>query len=142
MVRLTVLCMIVLLSGVDRLAAEEKVEMRGVTSEVKLEEVTFGHLTELNDKFKMRATEFTFAPGAFVGNHHHAGPGVRYIISGEITITEGGVATIYKAGDYYYETGNVAHMAENKTNVPLRFIVMEMIPRTWSGPATIPPRSQ
>jgi quercetin dioxygenase-like cupin family protein len=134
--------MIVLLSGVDRLAAEEKVEMRGVTSEVKLEEVTFGHLTELNDKFKMRATEFTFAPGAFVGNHHHAGPGVRYIISGEITITEGGVATIYKAGDYYYETGNVAHMAENKTNVPLRFIVMEMIPRTWSGPATIPPRSQ
>jgi quercetin dioxygenase-like cupin family protein len=142
MIRLTVLCMIVLLGCVERLAAQDTVEMRGVTSEVKLEEVTFGHLTELNDKFKMRATEFTFAPGAFVGNHHHAGPGVRYIISGEITITEGGVATIYKAGDYYYETGNVAHMAENKTNVPLRFIVMEMIPRTWSGPATIPPRSQ
>jgi quercetin dioxygenase-like cupin family protein len=139
MIRLTLLCMIVLLGGVDRLAAQE-VEVRGVTSEIKIEEITFGHLTELNDRFKMRATEFTFAPGAFVGVHHHAGPGIRYILSGEITITEGGLVTVYKAGDYYYETGNIAHMAENKASVPLRFIVMEMIPKTWSGPAVIPPK--
>jgi hypothetical protein len=37
--------------------------MTRFTSVIKLEEVTFGHLTELNGKFKMRATEFTFAPG-------------------------------------------------------------------------------
>ena len=140
MIRPTLLCMIVLLSGVDRLAAQEKVEVRGVTSEVKIEEITFGHLTELNNKFKMRATEFVLAPGAFIGAHHHAGPGIRYILSGEITITEGGIVTVYKAGDY--ETGNIAHTAENKANVPLRFTVVEMIPRTWSGPAVIPPRSQ
>jgi quercetin dioxygenase-like cupin family protein len=142
MIRLTLLCTIALLSGVDHLAAQEKVEVRGVTSEVKIEEITFGHLTELNDRFKMRATEFTFAPGAFLGGHHHVGPGIRYIISGEITLTEGGVATVYKAGEYYYETGNIAHTAENKASVPLRFIVMEMIPKTWSGPAVIPPKSQ
>ena len=141
MIRLTLFCMIVLLSGVDRLAAQEKVEVRGVTAEVKIEEVTFGHLTELNDRFKMRATEFVLAPGAFIGAHHHAGPGIRYILSGEITITEGGIVTVYKAGDYYYETGNIAHTAENKADVPLRFIVVEMIPKTWSGPAVIPPKS-
>ena len=101
MMRLTLLCMIALLGGVDRLAAQEKVEVRGVTSEVKIEEVTFGHLTELNDRFKMRATEFELAPGAFIGAHHHAGPGIRYILSGEITITEGGIVTVYKAGEYY-----------------------------------------
>jgi quercetin dioxygenase-like cupin family protein len=140
MIRLRLLCIIALLSGVDRLAAQEKVEMRGVTSEVKIEEVTFGHLAELNGKFKMRATEFTFAPGAFLGGHHHVGPGIRYIISGELTFTEGGAVTVYKAGDYYYETGNIAHTAENKTNMPLRFIVMEIIPKTWSGPAVIPPK--
>jgi quercetin dioxygenase-like cupin family protein len=142
MIRLRLLCIIALLSGVDRLAAQEKVEVRGVTSEVKIEEVTFGHLTELNDKFKMRATEYTFAPGSFIGGHHHVGPGIRYIISGELTFTEGGVATVYKAGEYYYETGNIAHTAENKTNVPLRVIVMEIIPKTWSGPAVIPSKSQ
>jgi quercetin dioxygenase-like cupin family protein len=142
MMRFTLLFLMVLLCGASRLAAQEVVEVRGVTSVVKIEEVTFGHLSELNDKFKMRATEFTFAPGVFLGGHHHAGPGIRYIISGELTFTEGGVATVYKAGDYYYETGNIAHTAENKTNVPLRVIVMEIFPKTWSGPAVIPPKSQ
>ena len=103
---------------------------------------TFGHLTELNGKFKMRATEFTFAPGAYLGAHHHIGPGVRYILSGELTFTEGGVATIYKTGDYYFETGNLAHTAENKTDQPLRILIVEILPKDWTGPAVIPPRSQ
>jgi hypothetical protein len=85
MTRFTLLLFVALLGGADRLAAQEKVEARGITSVIKLEEVTFGHLTELNGKFKMRATEFTFAPGAYLGVHHHIGPGIRYILSGELT---------------------------------------------------------
>ncbi|MGA7020283.1 MAG: hypothetical protein WBZ25_25315, partial [Pseudolabrys sp.] len=64
MTRFTLLLFVALLGGADRSAAQEEVEARGITSVIKLEEVTFGHLTELNGKFKMRATEFTFAPGA------------------------------------------------------------------------------
>ena len=142
MMRFTLLLFMALLSGANRLAAQEKVEVRGVTTEVKIEEVTFGHLSELNGKFKLRATELTFAPGAFIGAHHHIGPGIRYIISGELTFIEGGQSTVYKAGEYYYETGNLAHTAENKTNLPLRILVMEIIPKNWSGPAMIPPRSE
>ena len=142
MMRFTLLLFMALLSGANRLAAQEKVEVRGVTSEVKIEEVTFGHLSELNGKFKLRASELTFAPGAFIGAHHHIGPGIRYIISGELTFIEGGQSTVYKAGEYYYETGNLAHSAENKTNLPLRILVMEIIPKNWSGPAMIPPRSE
>jgi quercetin dioxygenase-like cupin family protein len=142
MMRFTLLLFMALLSGANRLAAQEKVEVRGVTTEVKIEEVTFGHLPELNGKFKLRASELTFAPGAFIGAHHHIGPGIRYIISGELTFIEGGQSTVYKAGEYYYETGNLAHTAENKTNLPLRILVMEIIPKNWSGPAMIPPRSE
>ena len=142
MMRFTLLLFLALLSGANRLAAQEKVEVRGVTTEVKIEEVTFGHLSELNGKFKLRASELTFAPGAFIGAHHHIGPGIRYIISGELTFIEGGQSTVYKAGEYYYETGNLAHTAENKTNLPLRILVMEIIPKNWSGPAMIPPRSE
>jgi quercetin dioxygenase-like cupin family protein len=142
MMRFTLLFLMALLSGASRLAAQEKVEVRGVTSAVKIEEVTFGHLSELNGKFKLRATEYTFAPGAFVGGHHHAGPGIRYIISGELTFTEGGQSSVYQAGEYYYETGNLAHSAENKTNLPLRVLVVEIIPKDWSGSAMIPPRSE
>jgi quercetin dioxygenase-like cupin family protein len=121
------------------LAAQESVEMRGITSAVKLEEVVFGHLTELNGKYKMRATEVTFAPGGYLGVHHHVGPGIRYVLSGEVTFTEGGRATVYKAGEYFFETGNLAHTAENKSNMPLRLLFVELLPKNWAAPTVIAP---
>jgi len=140
--RFTLLLLVALLDGTDRLAAQETVETRGITSEVKIEEVIFGHLTELNGKFKLRATELTFAPDGYVGVHHHIGPGIRYVISGEVTFAEGGQETVYKAGEYYFETGNLAHTARNKTNLPLRVLVVEIIPKDWTAPAMIAPKSQ
>jgi hypothetical protein len=62
---LTIVLLMVLLGGTNGLAAAEKVETRGITSEVKIEEVIFGHLTELNGRFKLRATELTFAPDGY-----------------------------------------------------------------------------
>jgi quercetin dioxygenase-like cupin family protein len=141
MMRLVLLLFLTLLGGADRVKAQEKVEVRGITSMIKLDEVIFGHLTELNGKFKMRATEVTFAPGGFLGVHHHVGPGIRYVLSGEVTFTEGGRATIYKAGDYFFETGNLAHTAENKTNQPLRILFLEILPRDWTAPTVIVPKA-
>jgi quercetin dioxygenase-like cupin family protein len=138
----TLLLLVALLSGTNHLAAQEIVETRGITSEVKIEEVTFGHLTELNGKFKLRATELTFAPDAYVGPHHHIGPGIRYVISGEATFAEGGQETVYQAGEYFFETGNVVHTAHNKTNVPLRVLIVEILPKDWTAPALIVPKSQ
>jgi len=138
----TLLLLRALLGGTDRLAAQETVETRGISSEVKIEEVIFGHLTELNGKFKLRATELTFAPGGYVGAHHHVGPGIRYIISGEFTFAEGGQETIYKAGDYFFETGNLVHTAQNKTNLPARVLIVEIVPKDWTAPALILPKSQ
>jgi hypothetical protein len=80
MMRFTLLLFMVLLSGTHPLAAQQDVEARGITSVVKLEEVIFGHLAELNGKFKLRATELTFAPEAYLGVHHHIGPGIRYVL--------------------------------------------------------------
>ena len=142
MVRFTLLLFVALLGAAGRLAAQESVEMRGITSAVKLEEVVFGHLTELNGKYKMRATEVTFAPGGYLGVHHHVGPGIRYVLSGEVTFTEGGRATVYKAGEYFFETGNLAHTAENKSNMPLRLLFVELLPKNWAAPTVIPPSAQ
>ena len=144
MMRITLLLLpvVALLGGADPSVAQEKVEVRGITSVIKLDEVLFGHLNELNDKFRIRATEFMLEPGAYLGVHHHVGPGVRYIISGELTFTVGGRATIYKPGDYYFETGNLAHTAENKTNLPLRVLVVDILPKDWTGPTVIPPKAQ
>lgn len=142
MVRFTLLLFVALLGAAGRLAAQESVEMRGITSAVKLEEVVFGHLTELNGKYKMRATEVAFAPGGYLGVHHHVGPGIRYVLSGEVTFTEGGRATVYKAGEYFFETGNLAHTAENKSNMPLRLLFVELLPKNWAAPTVIAPSAQ
>jgi hypothetical protein len=53
------LLVVTLLGGIDRLAAQEAVEARGITPSIKLEEVVYGHMEEINGKFKMRATEVT-----------------------------------------------------------------------------------
>ena len=137
--RLMLVLFLVLLAGADRLDAQN-VETRGITSEIKLEEIVFGHLAEINGKFKLRATEVTFAPGAYLGVHHHVGPGIRYVLSGEVAFTEGGQTTIYKTGDYFFETGNLAHTAQNNTMLPLRILFVEILPKDWSAPTVIPPK--
>jgi quercetin dioxygenase-like cupin family protein len=137
--RLMLVLFWVVLAGADRLAAQT-VEARGITSEIKLEEVVFGHLAEINGKFKLRATEVTFAPGAYLGVHHHVGPGIRYVLSGEVAFTEGGQSTVYKTGDYFFETGNLAHTAQNNTTLPLRVLFVEILPKDWSAPTVIPPK--
>jgi len=140
MMRFTLLLFVALVGGAHPLAAQENVEAQGITSVIKLDEVIYGHLEELNGKFKMRATEVTFAPEAYLGVHHHVGPGIRYVLSGELTFTEGGKVTIYHAGEYFFETGNVPHTAENKTNLPLRVLFVEILPKDWAGPTVIPPK--
>ena len=142
MMRFTLLLVVGLLGGAVRLAAQETVEARGITSVIKLDEVIFGHLTALNDKFKLRATEVTFAPEGYLGVHHHAGPGIRYVLSGEVTFTEGGQSTVYKAGEYFFETGNLAHTAQNKTTLPLRILFVEILPKDWAAPTVISPKPQ
>jgi quercetin dioxygenase-like cupin family protein len=129
-----------MLSGAARLSAQESVDARGISSAMKLEEVIYGHLLELNGKFKLRATEVIFAPGGYLGVHHHVGPGIRYVLSGEVAFTEGGQTTIYKAGDYFFETGNLAHTAENRTNLPLRILFVEILPKDWAGGTVVPPK--
>jgi quercetin dioxygenase-like cupin family protein len=122
-------------------AAQQKVDARGIASSVKIEEAISGHLPELNGKFKFRVTEVTFEPGAHLGAHHHAGPGIRYVASGRLSFIQAGKETIYQTGDYFYESGNVVHTAQNKTKSPVRIIFFEVLPAQWASPSVIPPKT-
>jgi quercetin dioxygenase-like cupin family protein len=130
-----------LLSVADHSVAQPPVEIKGIASKIRLEEVVSGHLAELNGKFKLRVTEVTFAPGGQLGPHHHVGPGIRYVISGKVTFVEGGTTTVYAAGDYFYESGNIAHTAYNGTKAPLRVAFFEILPTDWTGPSVIAPKA-
>ena len=135
------LLLLVLLYFSQHAMAQQNVDSAGITAAVKLEEVVAGYLTDLNGKFKLRASEVTLAPGGHLGAHHHAGPGVRLVISGELTFIQAGRSIVYKAGDYFYESGNVVHTAQNKTNVPVRIAFFEVLPVRWSGSSLIPPKA-
>jgi len=121
--------------------AQQEVETAGITPAVRLEAIISGHLSELNGKFKLRVTELSFAPGARLGAHHHAGPGVRLVLSGELTFVQAGKKIAYRTGDYFYESGNVVHTAQNTGTAPLRVVFFEILPVRWSGPSLIPPKA-
>jgi hypothetical protein len=81
--RLMPVLFVALITGADQSVAQETVEARGVASAVKLEEVVSGHLADLNGKFRLRATEVIIESGGYLGPHHHAGPGIRFVASGK-----------------------------------------------------------
>ena len=90
---LTLLLFAVLLTAADQPAAQHVPDIKGITAKVKLEEVVSGHLAELNGKYKLRVTEVIFEPGGHLGEHHHAGPGIRFVASGTLTFTQAGQVT-------------------------------------------------
>ena len=128
-----------LLGASHHALAQQKVDAKGLTASVKMEEVVYGHLTELNGKF--RVTEVTFEPGAHLGAHHHAGPGIRFVASGTLTFAQAGKEITYRAGDFFYESGNVVHTAHNKTKLPVRVMFFEILPVQWTSPSVVPPGS-
>ena len=119
-----------------------KVERKGIDGKVKYETVVSGYLADLNGKYKLRVSENTFQPGGFIGDHHHAGPGIRVITAGEFTLVEAGKTTILKAGDSFYEAGDVSIALQNRGKVPAVLLNFEILPVDWKGASNMPAKSK
>ena len=117
----------------------QQVERKDAASKVMLEQVISSHLAPLNGKYKLQATETTYQSGGFTGLHDHVGPGIRYVLSGEISFVQEGKETIYRAGDYFYEAGNISNAVSNKASSPVRILVFEILPADWKGGSAVPP---
>ena len=119
-----------------------KVERKGTAGKVKHEEVVSGYLANLNGKYKLRVSENTFEPGGYVGDHHHAGPGIRVVTAGEFTLVQAGKTTTKKAGDTFYESGDVSVALQNKGKVPAVLLNFEILPVDLKGSSNIPVKSK
>lgn len=124
--------------------AQQKVNVdrKGGTATVKLEQAVSGYLTDVNGKYKLRVSEGTFEPGGFIDEHHHVGPGIRYLAAGEWTYVSQGKATVRKTGDFWYSSGDVANSASNKGKTTVRIINFEILPADWKGGSAIPPKKK
>jgi quercetin dioxygenase-like cupin family protein len=138
MLRTIALVVIVAAFGSGVANAQQKVEVKGQTSKVKLNQVVSGYLSDVNGKYQLRVSETTYEPGGTVGPHHHAGPGIRCMTVGELAFVSDGKTTIYKAGDCFYESGNVSHTTRNATDKPAMLLVFEILPASLSGGSAMP----
>ncbi len=122
-------------------AAQQPVERKGITSTIKVDQVVSGYITELNGKYRLRATDSVYAPGASVGAHHHLGPGIRCMISGERSDVSEGKPIVRKAGDCWFASGDTTNAATNKGSEPVRVINFEILPADVKGGSLIPPKA-
>jgi quercetin dioxygenase-like cupin family protein len=116
-----------------------KVETKGLTAKIRFESILSGYLDELNGKYKLRVTELVLEPGGFVGEHHHAGPGIRQVTSSYMTYALPDRTVIYGPGDFFFESGDVTHAAQNKTDAPMVHLLFEILPASLQGPSIMPP---
>jgi quercetin dioxygenase-like cupin family protein len=120
-----------------------KVDTRGVSAKILYEApIDGGHLPELKGKYKMRITEITIAPGGHVGDHNHLGPGIRQMTVGAMEYILPDKTTIYHAGDFFFETGDVSHRVNNKTSEPNTHLLFEILPVDLKGASLIMPRDK
>jgi len=79
----------------------------------------------------------TYEVGGFIGNHRHAGPGLRCVFEGQLPYAQEGVARVFGPGDCLYEPGNVDHFARNSGEVPVRLFNFQILPKEWEGSSAI-----
>src|SRR5260370_26557632 len=108
------------------------------TSITKLEHLVEGHLQALNGKYKLRVSETRYLPQGFIGNHHHAGPGIRCLLSGELTYVQPDRAMTYKAGECFFESVDMSHTAQNLTAKAVVLWNFELLPADLVGASAIP----
>ena len=120
-----------------------KVDTQGVTAKILYEApINGGHVPDLKGKYKMRITEISIAPGGRVGDHNHLGPGIRQMTVGEMEYILPDKTVIYRAGDFFFETGDISHRVNNKTAEPNTHLLFEILPMDVKGASLILPRDK
>ena len=119
-------------------AQQSAIDLKGFTRKTVEEQVLSGYLADLNGKYKMTVSFFTFEPGGYVGPHHHAGPGYRCVLSGEVTNVEPEKTGVYKAGECYWEAGDVSHIPRNNGDKPASGLIIELLPVSLTGSSLLP----
>ncbi len=119
--RLALLTVCALLSGLalNVQAQEQSTMKRAVLLENKVDLPS----SEINAK----VLRVEFPPAFKTPWHTHEGPGPRYVVKGQLAVTEGGKTHTYSAGEVFWETGQLMAV-ENVGKSPAELIIFEMAP--------------
>jgi quercetin dioxygenase-like cupin family protein len=85
----------------------------------------------------MRCDRVDFEPGGIAYRHTHPGPGIRYLLFGEITIDSEGAQHTYGPGEAWFERGPDPVLATTAADEPSAFVRVMLLPAEWAGQRTI-----
>ena len=109
-------------------ARADGVDHKGFHAKVLAELADMGHLAALDGKYKIRVTQVTMDEAGYMHAHHHVGPGIRCMVSGEMSYAIGGKTSVYKPGDCFTETGAQTHESSNIGKEPVVLLNFELLP--------------
>jgi quercetin dioxygenase-like cupin family protein len=85
----------------------------------------------------MRLDRVDFQPGGIAYRHTHPGPGIRYLLFGQITIEAEGEQRTYGPGEPWFERGPDPVLATTSADEPSAFVRVMLLPAEWEGKRTI-----
>ena len=85
----------------------------------------------------VRCDRIDFPPGGVAYRHVHPGPGIRRLLTGELTIETDGGAKTYRAGEAWFEGAEFPVLATASASEETAFVRVLLLPREWEGRRTI-----
>lgn len=85
----------------------------------------------------MRCDRVEFEPGGIAYRHTHPGPGIRYLLRGQITIETPGARHTYNRGEPWFESGPEPVLALTSEEEPSAFARVLLLPERFAGQRTI-----
>jgi quercetin dioxygenase-like cupin family protein len=85
----------------------------------------------------MRHDRVDFPPGGIAYRHTHPGPGIRYLLRGELTIELAGETHRYAPGEPWFESGPEPVLATASDAEETAFARVLLLPPEWEGKRTI-----
>jgi hypothetical protein len=85
----------------------------------------------------VRCDRIDFPLGGVAYLHTHPGPGIRYLLHGEIEIRTGGSSTFHGPGGAWFESGPDPVFAAASQHHETAFVRVMILPAEWKGKRTI-----
>ncbi|MSO94214.1 MAG: hypothetical protein EXQ81_00275 [Thermoleophilia bacterium] len=85
----------------------------------------------------LRCDRIDFPPGGIAYRHTHPGPGIRYLLHGELDVATEGKTASYGTGGAWFESGADPVLATASEHRATAFVRVMILPAEWVGKRTI-----
>lgn len=85
----------------------------------------------------IRCDRLDFPLGGVAHEHTQPGPGIRYLLAGELEVLREGSSTFYGPGGAWFESGSEPVATRTSAHLETAFVRVLVLPAEWAGKRTI-----